>query len=253
VSQRRTQYSMTRGTGRYGLTGEIDVTWEPRIAVSNAPTIILLHGFLGYCDYFLTYQSSYPKLSAIAPLLASYGFRVIAIDGGIRSDSNGPENNATSHWGNPSHTARIETVRTNLGLSTICLVGASMGNYAALQYTVNHPTRVSAIVSYSGLADMVAFYDAQGNPSYISDAWGVTAPNPLPGAADITSHANLVGKRWLAFHDEDDTLIPLSTAQAMTTHIGSTARLVTFPTGEHVGTMQNADIEDAVSWLWDYS
>jgi pimeloyl-ACP methyl ester carboxylesterase len=466
VSLRRTQFTVTKATGRYGLTNEIDITWEPRIPVPNAPIVVLLHGVLGTADYFqdVASQASLPKLLLMGPLLASYGSKVIAIDGGSRTAPQGPDN-ALLHCGNPSHTARIETLRTSLGASKLSFVGISMGNYAALQYVVNHPTNIGALVSYSGVCDLPAFYDAgvtnglslpgtngsyastpdnaalditgdidlraeitatdwtpsanrsivskyvttgnqrsyrlrilttgrlelvwttngstqgvaastvnptvtdggrlavratldvdngasgrtttfytastiagpwtqlgtpvttagitsifsgtaplevgsvatgiepfqgsiykvevrngingtvvanpdfsaenpgttsfsdatgktwtlngsaaivSGRPTYISDAWSVANGADLPAAADIANHANLVGIPWMGFHDTDDSVVAVATAQAMAAHIGSSARLTIFPTGDHVGTIQQADFEDVVSWIWDY-
>ncbi len=224
------------------------------MTVSGAPTVLLLHGLLGTADFFMDVanQASYPKLLLMGPLMASYGCRVIAIDGGLRSGGT-PPNVAVTHFGNPSHTARLETVRTNLGLSKLSFLGASMGAYASLQYAVNHPSNTGAVVGYSSLIDLVAYYNANGNPGFVSEAWGITAPNPLPAAADITSHANLVGIPWLAYHCQDDTTTPYATATAMAAHIGSSARLVSFATGDHAGTLQQADFEEVVSWIWDYS
>lgn len=253
MSLRRTQFSVTRATGRYGLSGEIDITWEPRQPVSDAPTILLLHGLLVTADYFqaVASQATLPKLLLMGPLLASYGCRVIAIDGGPRSAPQGPDN-PLLNCGNPSHTARIETVRTSLGVTKLSFLGISMGNYGALQYAVNHPANTGALAGYSGVCDLVAFYNANGRPSYISDAWSVAGGADLPAAADITANANLVGVPWLAFHDDNDSTVSIATAQAMAAHIGSSARLTTFPSGGHEGTIQNADFEDVISWIWDY-
>ena len=253
MSLRRTQFLVSKGTGRYGLTGEIDVTYEPRMPVANAPVVIFLHGLLGTCDTYqdVGEQAVHPKLLLMGPLMASYGCRVIGIDGGPRGAPSGP-NNPLTHCGNPSHTARIETVRTSLGVSKLSFVGISMGNYAALQYAVNQPTRIGALVGYSGLCDLVAFYNANGNPGYLADAWSVTAPAALPAAANITAHANLVGIPWMDYQCDDDATVPLATAQAMAAHIGSSARLTRFATGGHAGTLQQGEWEDVVSWIWDY-
>jgi pimeloyl-ACP methyl ester carboxylesterase len=253
MSLRRTQYSVTRGTGRYGLTSEIDITWEPRIVIANAPVVVLLHGLLGSADSFQDSadQATYPKLLLMGPLMASYGCKVIAIDGGSRAAPSGPDNTFT-HWGNPSHTARLETLRTNLGVAKLSFIGVSMGNYAALQYAVNHLANIGALVGYSGACDIVAFYNSNGQPGYLSDAWGVGGGASLPAAADIVNHVNLVGIPWLNYHCNDDATIPVATATAMATHIGSSARLTTFTTGGHAGTIQQADFEQVVSWLWDY-
>lgn len=252
MSLRRTQYTVSKATGRYGLTGEVDITWEPRMSIPNAPVVIILHGLLGTADYFMDYQASYPKLMLMGPLLASYGFKAIALDGGLRSGGTAP-NNALTHFGNPSHTARIETVRTSLGVSKLSFLGVSMGGFAAFQYAVNHPTNTGALVAYSGISDVVAFYNDNGQPAYLADAWGVTSPNPLPPGADVTSDANLVGMPWLAFHCQDDATVPYSTVTAMASHIGSSARLVSFAAGGHEGTLQQADFEEVVSWIWDFS
>lgn len=257
MSLRRTQFNSSRGTGRYGLTGEIDVTWEPSTPVSGAPTVILLHGLLGTSEYFLdislgSHYTDYPKLLMMGPLLASYGCRAIAIDGGLRSGGAAPDS-AFTHFGNPSHTARLETLRTSIGVSRLSFIGISMGGYSALQYAVNHPSTTGAIVGYSAVTDAVEFYNDNSNPAYMAEAWGVTSPDPLPGAADITSHANLVGIPWLAYHCQDDASVSYSSAQSMVSHIGSSARLVDFPTGDHAGTLQQADFEEVVSWIWDYS
>lgn len=253
MSLRRTQYSVSRATGRYGLTGELDITWQPRIATPGAPTVVLLHGLLGTLDFFqdTDYLSSHPKLLQIGPMLASYGMRVIAINGGPTGGA-GP-NNPLSSWGNPAHTARLETVRTNLSAPKISLLGVSMGGYAALQYAVNHPGTTGALVDYSGVSDIVEYYNDNGRPDYVSEAWGVASGADLPPAADITTNATLVGMPWLAFHDDDDSVAPVAAAQAMADHIGSSARLIRFPTGGHDGTLSNADLEEVVSWIWDYS
>lgn len=253
MSLRRIQYSVSRGIGRYGLTGEPDVTFEPRLTIPNSPVVLLLHGLLGSCDFFQdnSWIPTHPNVLKLAPQIASYGLKVIAINGGPAGGTGA--NNPFTHWGNPSHTARLETVRSTLGVSQVCLIGISMGNYAALQYAVNHPSNTAAIVALSGCSDIVAFYEANGKPTHMSDPWGVASGADLPAAADIKTHANLVGKRWLAFHCQDDATVPYATATAMASHIGSTANLVSYATGDHAGTFDQCDMELIASWIWDYS
>jgi proline iminopeptidase len=109
-------------------------------SVGEGPTLLLLHGGPGASSDYLI-----PLMD-----LAEEGYRVVRYDqlGSRRSDK--PED--LSLWQVKRFVAELETVRRELGLGRIHLLGQSWGSFLALEYALHHQDTLKSLVLYSGAA-----------------------------------------------------------------------------------------------------
>jgi pimeloyl-ACP methyl ester carboxylesterase len=108
----------------------------------NSKKILLMHGWLDNSNSF----------STLAPVLASSGYHVIALDnaGHGKSDHLLPCGNYTMI----KSVAYVVEVIEQLGWSTFSIVGHSMGAAIALMYTSVYPERIVDMVLIEGLGPM---------------------------------------------------------------------------------------------------
>lgn len=129
VTQRRTEGFVDVGPGQ--------VWYE---SVGEGPAILLLHGGPGASSDYLV-----PLMK-----LAEDGYRVVRYDqlGSRRSDK--PED--VSNWVVPRFVEEVETVRRELGLGKMRLIGQSWGSFLALEYALHYQQHLQSLVLYSGAA-----------------------------------------------------------------------------------------------------
>jgi proline-specific peptidase len=109
-------------------------------STGDGPVILLLHGGPGAPSDYLV-----PLMD-----LANYGYRVVRYDqlGSRRSDK--PDD--PSLWSVARFVDEVETVRRELGLGEIHLIGQSWGSFLALEYALHHQRNLRSLVLYSGAA-----------------------------------------------------------------------------------------------------
>lgn len=107
----------------------------------GANTVLCLNGGPGLpCDYLREAHSC----------LADRGYRVVAFDQLGTGASDRPDD--TSLWTIGRYVAETETVRRELGLGKVHLLGHSWGGWLAIDYALTHPENLVSLV----LADTVA-------------------------------------------------------------------------------------------------
>jgi proline iminopeptidase len=109
-------------------------------SVGEGPAILLLHGGPGASSDYLV-----PLME-----LAQDGYRVVRYDqlGSRRSD----KSEDVGLWVVPRFVEEVETVRRELGLGNMRLIGQSWGSFLALEYALNHQQHLQSLVLYSGAA-----------------------------------------------------------------------------------------------------
>jgi proline-specific peptidase len=128
----------TERTQGYVGVGPGRVWYE--IAGDGPETIVLLHGGPGASsDYLEAFMD-----------LADVGYRVVRYEqlGSRRSDK--PDD--PSLWQVPRFVDELETVRRELGLETMHLLGQSWGVFLAIEYALHHQERLRSLILYSGAA-----------------------------------------------------------------------------------------------------
>ena len=109
-------------------------------SAGDGPAILLLHGGPGApSDYLLPLME-----------LAPDGYRVVRYDqlGSRRSDK--PDD--ASLWTVARFVDEVETVRRELELGTLCVIGQSWGAFLALEYALHYQQHLRSLVLYSGAA-----------------------------------------------------------------------------------------------------
>jgi len=114
----------------------------------SGEAIILLHGYTG----------STKDWACQVPLLAP-AYRVIALDHRGHGMSSAPHEE--EDYSIPISSGDVYELMQLLGIDRCCLIGHSMGGFIALQFALDHPDRVSALVlvdTSSGTFDVAPGY-----------------------------------------------------------------------------------------------
>jgi proline iminopeptidase len=130
--------AQTKRTQGYVDVGPGRVWYE--MAGTGPETIVLLHGGPG---------ASYDYLEAFMDL-ADAGYRVVRYEqlGSRRSDK--PDD--PSLWQVPRFVEELETVRRELGLDAMHLLGQSWGVFLAIEYALHHQEHLRSLILSSGAA-----------------------------------------------------------------------------------------------------
>lgn len=125
----------------------------------EGPPVVLLHGFTGSTE---TWERFRPALER--------NYRVIAVDHlghGLSSSPADPQRYRLVHFGTD-----LTTVVDSLGISSIVILGYSMGGRAALRFVMDHAARVSGLVLEStsaGIPDPDARRERRRSDSALAD------------------------------------------------------------------------------------
>lgn len=113
----------------------------------EGPSVLLLHGGPGASSDYLK-----PLMA-----LADDGYRVVRYDqlGSRRSDK--PDDRGL--WVVPRFVEEVETVRRELSLGKMHLIGQSWGSFLALEYALCYPEHLASVVLYSGAASTAQCVD----------------------------------------------------------------------------------------------
>jgi proline iminopeptidase len=129
----------------------------------KAPTMIVLHGAPGL-------GSRSEPVRSFGPFSDDY--RIVTFDarGSGESASDGPFSH--EQW-----VADIEAIRKHLGVKNVVMAGGSYGGFLAMEYTLAHPERVTAIVLRDTAAntdyDHLAIERARDTDRVVIDQWAI--------------------------------------------------------------------------------
>src|SRR5436305_11878549 len=110
--------------------------WTPTTAKEGQTALLLLHGL----------ASSLHIWDFVAPVLASHGYSVIALDQRGHGQSAQPE----TGYDFATIVADDVAIMQQLGLARYAIVGHSWGANVALQYATMYPAEVCALVLVDG-------------------------------------------------------------------------------------------------------
>jgi pimeloyl-ACP methyl ester carboxylesterase len=181
-----------------------DSVWQPRVARSNTPPIIYMHGAspLAEIPRQMNNTTNESGLRDLLMFLAGEGFTIVCIA-------------TPDMWGNATaisrYTSALAYARSTLGCSSdpAVLIGASHGGLCALRYAYTTPADVACVIGIIGVVDMddVRDNDLSGLRAPIDAAWGVTYPAALPaGANPADNTASYVGKPIQWHYASDDAI-----------------------------------------------
>ena len=144
-------------------------------STGDGPTILLLHGGPGAPSDYLV-----PLME-----LETDGYRVVRYDqlGSRRSDK--PDD--PTLWNVPRFVEEVETVRRELGLGQIHLIGQSWGSILALEYAIHHQHNLRSLVLYSGAASTIECIEGMNSLRALLPAESVEALNRHEATGE-TSH-----------------------------------------------------------------
>lgn len=110
--------------------------WTPSAPKENRPALLLLHGL----------ASALHIWDLVAPLLAEYGYEVVALDQRGHGQSAKPD----TGYDFATIVADDADILKQLGLSRCAVVGHSWGASVALEYASTYPEAVSTLVLVDG-------------------------------------------------------------------------------------------------------
>jgi proline iminopeptidase len=125
---------------------EMDVDGHRLVAYSfgtGDEVVLCLNGGPGLpCDYVRESHS----------WLADHGYRVIAYDQLGCGESDFPDD--VSLWTVPRYAAELESVRRNLGLGRVHLLGQSWGTFLAIEHSLVYPGGLKTLILQNGAGDV---------------------------------------------------------------------------------------------------
>lgn len=200
-----TPYALSITTGKI-KAGQYEYLWVPNRITSDTG-LVLCHGSGQPYEYALLGNTGSNQIPAWA---AWSGIPCVAAEMDDQA------------WGDDTAMADVDAAINYMAATTgvrsdkVLMLGASMGGYTAIRYTLNNPSKVAAVVGIIPLTNIVGFYNNNvgGAQTQIASAWGVTAPNPLPAAADVQSQAANLTVPAQLYYSSADTLIQPADTQA---------------------------------------
>jgi pimeloyl-ACP methyl ester carboxylesterase len=185
----------------------------------------------------------------LAGKIAAAGFPLVAIDAGLDA------------WGNDTAITAMGQAQTYLQgalgakAGKILMLGVSMGNLTALNYTRQNRALVAAVVGIMPLSDLNHYFVNSGNAASVNAAYGGAYSdttnagglwhNPTKYAA-----ADLAGLAYKAWYGASDTIVPPATVTNVLSLIGGTASGVSLAGQVHGETLVGAvNADDVVAFL----
>jgi pimeloyl-ACP methyl ester carboxylesterase len=243
-------YSVSCTLGK-ATAGEKDAIFTPRVPRRGSRGVLLCHG-AGYgVDEWYDLATN-PASVAIAAALASAGLTCLASDFGQGT------------WGNATGVARLDAGATylktlpNVAQDKVLILGVSMGNQNAVQYAINHPTNVAAVVGIMGVSSVNDFYvnNRGTGRTGIENAWGVTYPTPLPAQADTSLNNNwlpAVGIPYRNYHSTADTTVPAVTVDDLAAKLGGESVVVSTTLDHSDALVASVPIPDLIAFLTSHA
>ena len=138
--------------------------------LGEGPPVVLLHGLSATRRYVVHRSKALPRS----------GYRAIAFDARGHGESDPPED--PDAYGYSDLVADLAAVMDDFNLERAAIAGVSMGAHTALRFALEHPDRVSALVTitpgYSGEAAETGKWDAmadaldKGGIDGFLESWG---------------------------------------------------------------------------------
>jgi len=134
------------------------------LGADNAPAIIVHHGAPGL-------GSRSEPARSFGPFSDDY--RIVTFDARGSGESADQPPYTHAQW-----VADIDAIRERLGLETVVMAGGSYGGFLAMEYTLAHPDRVSALILRDTAADTshdyLAVERARATDRVVIDEWTIS-------------------------------------------------------------------------------
>lgn len=134
----------------------------------------------------------------------------------------------------------IDNILTAISATKCHLVGVSLGGGNALTWARLNPTKIGGVTAYAPLLDIMGVYD--NHVDYVPSIQGVHGPNRAAVLSSVstlhpvgaTASLAAIADHCQIFAARDDSLLPFSTAQTVSTATGIQLR-PSGPVGEAGG------------------
>lgn len=231
------------GKGLYRGTGsELHILTTDGKPTAGRRCVIFLHGVGGDATQFSPGNGIWAEQ---VRELARAGFICLSIDA-----------SGLYHWSKPDSVTAVNDAfnyaTVTLGcLSTVDVIGWSMGGLLALNWYRRNLAKVHRIILWNPVTDLDYAYGVGGGwTTQINSAYGGSDPSQYNGYDPIDDVANFVGLGIPVriYHAEDDVVIPMPQSQAFAAAAGIEFEHI-ITGGDHVTVFDYVSTSDVIRYL----